>query len=320
MIPDSKKLSILIVDDNPDNLLLLESLLEEFDVNIISAESGQQALQYANEQEFALIILDVMMPKMDGYETARGLKNLKSTKHIPIIFLTALAQSQKELEKGYEVGAVDFLLKPVEPIVLESKISIFLNMAKRQEQLAETTHLIQKQNRKLEQKAIRDSLTGLYNHEYLKEKLSDEVIRADRYHSNLSFLLMDLDHFKDVNDTCGHPFGDYVLHEFSRRVTSIIRHSDVLARYGGEEFALIMPHTDAQAAVAVANKIRSKICTTGFMSGGHHRTVTVSIGVCSFVGEEMGRPDVFIELADKALYQAKGKGRNCVVLYRADGE
>jgi len=312
------KLSILIVDDNSDNLLLLESMLEEFGVNIVSALSGKQAIEHAEKQDFALILLDVMMPEMDGYETAIQLKRSEKTKHIPIIFLTALAQSNRELERGYEVGAVDFLLKPIEPIVLESKVRIFIEMARRQEKLTEATQLIKKQNVKLEQKAIRDSLTGLYNHEYLKEQLADEVERASRYHSHLSFLLMDLDHFKSVNDTCGHPFGDYVLHEFARRVTNMTRHSDVFGRYGGEEFALIMPHTDSQSAQLVAEKIREKISIKEFSSGGHNRSITVSIGICSFFGDKIVSPGEFVEFADKALYQAKGSGRNRVILYRSE--
>lgn len=315
MSENNKKSSILIVDDNPDNLLLLESMLEGFDVNVVSALSGKKAIEHVREQKFALILLDVMMPDMDGYETVLRLKQIKTT-HPPIIFLTALAQSKKQLEKGYQVGAVDFLLKPIEPIVLESKIKIFLDMARRQEELTETSHLIQKQNLKLEQKAIRDSLTGLYNHEYLKEQLADEVLRTRRYHSHLSFLLLDLDHFKAVNDTFGHPFGDYVLHEFARRVANMTRHSDVLARYGGEEFGLIMPHTDPKAAVAVAEKIRQKIATTKFSSGGHQQNVTVSIGICSFYGDKIVSPGEFIDYADKALYQAKREGRNRVRLYK----
>lgn len=313
-----QKLSILIVDDNPDNLLLLESMLEEFGVNIVSALNGKEAIEHAEKQDFALILLDVMMPEMDGYETATQLKRSEKTKHIPIIFLTALAQSNRDLERGYEVGAVDFLLKPIEPIVLESKVRIFLEMARRQEKLTEATQMIKKQNIKLEQKAIRDSLTGLYNHEYLKEQLADEVERASRYHSHLSFLLMDLDHFKNVNDTCGHPFGDYVLHEFARRVTNMTRHSDVFGRYGGEEFALIMPHTDSQSAQLVAEKIREEISAKEFSSGGHNRLITVSIGICSFFGDKIVSPGEFVELADKALYQAKGSGRNCVVLYQPE--
>ena len=317
---NNKKLAILIVDDNQDNLFLLESMLDEFDVNVVTALNGKEALELAMEQEFALIILDVMMPEMDGYETAKALQDSERTKHIPIIFLTALAQSKQELEKGYEVGAVDFLLKPIEPIVLESKVKVFLEMAKRQDELTEATHIIQKQNLKLEQKAIRDSLTGLFNHEHLKEQLADEVSRAGRYHSHLSFLLLDLDHFKNINDTCGHPFGDYVLHEFARRVTDMTRHSDVFARYGGEEFALIMPHTDSKAAVAVAEKIREEIYATEFSSGNHRRHITVSIGVCSFFGDNIVSPGEFIEFADLALYQAKKEGRNRVVLYKPDNK
>ncbi len=318
MKANNDKLSILIVDDNPDNLLLLESMLEDFGINIVSALNGKEAIECAHRYDFALILLDVMMPEMDGYETATQLKKSQKTKHIPIIFLTALAQSDRDLEKGYEVGAVDFLLKPIEPIVLESKVRIFLEMARRQEKLTEATQLIKKQNIKLEQKAIRDSLTGLFNHEYLKEQLADEVQRASRYHSHLSFLLLDLDHFKNVNDSCGHPFGDYVLHEFARRVTNMTRHSDVFARYGGEEFALIMPHTDSHSALLVAEKIRSEISSKEFSSGGHSRSITVSIGICSFFGDKIVSPGEFIELADNALYQAKGSGRNRVILYHPE--
>jgi len=317
MAAERKKLSILIVDDNPDNLLLLENMLDDFGVNIVTALSGKEALEKAHTQAFALILLDVMMPDMDGYETAIRLKSSEKTSHIPVIFLTALAQSKKELQKGYEVGAVDFLLKPIESIVLESKIKVFLEMAKRQDELEESSLHIQKQNIKLEQKAIRDSLTGLYNHEHLKEQLADEVLRASRYHSHLSFLLLDLDHFKNVNDTCGHPFGDFVLHEFARRITKMTRHSDVFARYGGEEFGLIMPHTDGNAAVAVAEKIREKIQNTEFSTGDHHCNITVSIGICSFFGDKIVSPGEFIEFADKALYQAKREGRNRVILHGA---
>ena len=194
-------------------------------------------------------------------------------------------------------------------------MKVFLELDTRQRHLAFATSKIQEQNLRLEQRAIRDGLTGLYNHKHLQEQLAREVSLARRYHAPLSVFLMDLDFFKDVNDSCGHPFGDFVLKEFAERVKADLRVSDIFGRYGGEEFLIILPNVDRDQAEVVAEKIRKEVASAVFSNKRYSRYVTVSIGVYSGVGNEVVSPAMIVEYVDNALYAAKAEGRNRVVHY-----
>ncbi|MCK5340850.1 MAG: diguanylate cyclase [Desulfobulbaceae bacterium] len=329
-----EKQNILLVDDRLENLLALEAILEAPHLNIIRARSGNEALEQLLAFEFALVLLDVQMPEMDGFETARLMRSVERSRHIPIIFVTAISKEDIHVFKGYEAGAVDYIMKPLDPVILTSKVNIFLTLDAQHRELEKTTKslretiaqqeeykkVIEKQNIALKELSIRDGLTGIYNHRHFQELLAREVALANRHDTELCCLMMDLDYFKVVNDTLGHPFGDFVLKQFVTLVKEEIRSSDILARYGGEEFIILLPNISLNDANKVAEKIRTKVETHTYKDGIRSSNVTVSIGLycnryhSSENGSENGSEDL-LRFADKALYQAKELGRNRVVVY-----
>lgn len=312
----NKKQSILLVDSDPVVQESVREVLKDIDLDVVMAESTAEVCDLVLMYDFALILFGVTPSDTTPFETAKALGKNEKTWYVPIIFQAIPEDMNGLLEQGYAAGGVDFLHKPVRPAVLRAKVKVFLELDTRQRQLAFATAMIQQQNLKLEERAIRDSLTGLYNHNYLLEQLAREVSLARRYNTPLSVFLLDLDFFKDVNDSCGHPFGDFVLKEFSRRVEGSLRGSDIFGRYGGEEFLVILPNVDREQAAVVAEKIRKNIGATLFSNDKYERYVTVSIGVYSGFGEETDSSGVIIDFVDNALYQAKAEGRNRVCHYK----
>lgn len=312
---EKEKQSILLVDTDPLNRQSIQDALRDLDVDIVVSDSAGAVIDLANQYDFALIVFAIAPDNLESFEITGQLNKSEKTRFIPVIFQAAEADNGALLEQAYAAGGVDFLSKPVSPVVFLAKVKVFLELDDRQRQLAFATAKIQEQNLKLEERAIRDSLTGLYNHNYLLEQLAREVSRARRYDTALSVFLLDLDFFKDVNDTCGHPFGDYVLKEFSDRVQERLRDSDIFGRYGGEEFLIILPNTDKGMAAVVAENIREVIASTPFSLKRHKRYVTVSIGVYSGFGDKTDPARVVVDYVDNALYQAKAEGRNRVVHY-----
>jgi len=331
-MPDNLQQNILLVDDRSENLMLLEAILEGKHRTIFKATSGNEALDLLLEHEMALVLLDVQMPEMDGFKTAELMRNEVGSRHIPILFVSAMSTEDAQIFKGYEAGAVDYILKPLNPAILSAKVNVFLELYRQRRELEEKTEaliatiekqeeykeIIEAQNRSLKELAIRDGLTGIYNHRHFQELLSREVEFAKRYKNQLCCMMMDLDFFKDVNDNHGHQFGDFVLREFVSLIAGEIRSSDILARYGGEEFVLLLPKIDIDSARVVAEKVRKKVENHSFRHEGVSHRVTVSIGIfcgnpeANFTGRDL------LRYADKALYQAKDRGRNKVMVYSAD--
>ncbi|OGR07119.1 MAG: hypothetical protein A2511_11250 [Deltaproteobacteria bacterium RIFOXYD12_FULL_50_9] len=324
-----EKQNILIVDDRPVNLMVLRDLLASDDLNIVEATTGNEALSLIFEYNFSLILLDVQMPEMDGFETAELLRGIERSRNIPIIFVTAISKEQKYIFKGYEVGAVDYLFKPLDPHILKSKVRVFLELDFQKRQLELTTNklvsmleeleaskaIIEEQNCTLRELAIKDGLTGIYNHRHFLELFAREISLVHRFGQQLVMHMMDLDHFKIVNDTHGHPFGDLVLKEFIGIVRSAIRESDIVGRYGGEEFELILTNTNLEGALRVAEKIRQSVQEHIFTDGTNSMPLTVSIGMAACTVNNPEDPDLLIKMADKALYEAKNSGRNRVVVF-----
>jgi diguanylate cyclase (GGDEF)-like protein len=322
------KPGILIVDDKPMNLISLEAILAADPVDIVKAGSGNEALGLVLEREFALILLDVQMPDMDGFETAELIRSNPKTHHIPIIFISAVNQDEAHLFRGYDTGAVDYLFKPVDSHILRSKIRVFIELyEQKKEREALSRHLAQAlaeaerqrgiiagQNERLKELAVRDGLTGLYNHRHMTVVADAEFNRAIRYKTELSCLMMDLDFFKEVNDSLGHPYGDFVLRTFADCLKAHMRESDFLFRYGGEEFLVLLPQTDLEGARITAEKFRSAIENKVFDDHTHARTITVSIGAASLHYNHPVSAEEFIAFADKALFMAKAQGRNRVVV------
>ncbi len=322
------KAKVLIVDDRPENLFVLESLIDEPDVELVRANSGNEALAKILDHDFALVLLDVQMPGMDGYEVAELMRGNKQTKHIPIIFVTAKHKEQASIFRGYDSGAVDYLFKPLEPVILKGKIAVFLELYRHKKELQDKTQeldkrladleelkgLLEKTNAQLTQLSKMDGLTGLLNRRTFDEILYEEWQRGIRFKQPLSILLIDIDHFKAYNDTYGHTLGDDALKEVARKLaTSAQRHVDKVARYGGEEFVVILPETDEKGAELMAKRI----CTAVYqlkiehVGSSEEKRLTVSVGASTTIPSIDIDPLHAIEVADMKLYEAKAAGRNC---------
>lgn len=316
----TEKVPILIVDDLPQNILALEAVIADMDVDIISARSGNDALRLSLKHDFALILLDVQMPGMNGFEVARLIRSNPKTNHFPIIFVTAGMKDLLDQIEGYETGAVDYLMKPFEPVILRSKVKVFQELYQQRkvierfysnlEQIVEErTVELKEANETISRLAATDELTELYNRRYFNERLKTTLSAARRHGYPLSMIMIDLDHFKVVNDTFGHSEGDLILRAFADLLREMIRAEDVAARWGGEEFIIILPHTGSEAASALAERIR--VAFEQLSTSTARIVLSASFGVAQL--QETDDVDSLIRRTDAALYRAKHEGRNRVV-------
>lgn len=289
---------ILAVDDQPDNLDLLLEILEENNFEVILAKNGKEALVQAEAERPDVILLDIHMPEMDGYQTCDELKKRDITKDIPVIFLTANT-SEESLVKGLDLGAYDYVTKPFNEKELLARINVMVR--------------IRETEQKKTQMAVTDQLTGLYNRRHLEKRFKEEVSRAKRDGLPISCILMDIDYFKSINDTYGHDAGDFVLKELGGALKQNFREYDTVVRYGGEEFVVLLPSSRADDAVKKARELRKAIEEKDFVYSEQKIIVTLSIGVygCEKDNCEDNLED-FIKAADGALYAAKKSGRNRV--------
>ena len=295
---------ILIVDDSKLIAHVAKTILTKRGHEIILAQDGKAGLEAAKSEQPDIILLDLIMPVMDGYEVCEHLKEDESTKEIPIIMVTSKAEAADKV-KGLEMGALDYVTKPFDEGELVARVNIHLR-------LRELYEAVQEQNRQLQEMVNRDGLTGLYNHRYFHEQLSQDFLRAKRYHETLSCVLLDIDFFKKFNDTYGHQTGDVVLKALADVIQRSTRESDIAARYGGEEFALVLYHTDGPAAYEAAERLRQRVEGTEVRDNGNVLRVTISVGVATFPHESIHDSKELIEYADQALYKAKENGRNRV--------
>lgn len=316
-------INILIVDDRQDNLLVLESLLEDMNCNIVKATSGNEALSLMLDNEFALVLLDVQMPDMDGFETAEFMRMNSKTRYLPIIFVTAISKEQKCIFKGYEIGAVDYLFKPIEPIILQSKVRVFLDLYNQKKLVEEQTKLLElkvkelselkEANFKLESLSTLDGLTGISNRRSFDNYIDMSLKNCARADKPISLIMADIDFFKNYNDNYGHLQGDDCLIKVAKAMASSIKRPlDFVARYGGEEFAVILPETDEEGAKVIAETIRKNV--EDLKITHEHSTaapyVTLSLGIETMMPKADYSANELIENADKALYKAKQNGRN----------
>ena len=321
------KTPILIVDDRKENLLTLESLLDSPDLQLVRAESGNEALAKILDYEFALILMDVRMPGMDGYETAELMRGSARSRSIPIIFVTAARMDREHMFKGYDSGAVDYLFKPLEPQILQRKVGIFLELHRQRQQLEEKTRQLdakilelevlhkelEEKNEKLELLSSLDGLTGLFNRRYFDDNLLKEWKQASRDKTPLSLLIVDIDYFKNYNDCYGHLEGDICLRKVAQALyESLLRPTDIVARYGGEEFTAILPNTGSEGAIKVAQRMMDYVVELDIdhKESSVADMVTVSIGASSVFPTGKLAVTSLLDRADKALYEAKENGRN----------
>lgn len=283
---------VLLVDDAPVNIQVLAACLKQ-DYQLKIATNGARCLELATTLPIPdLILLDIEMPDMGGYEVCQHLKQQSNTKNIPVIFVTA-RDADRDEEYGLNLGAVDYITKPIRPAIVQARVR---------------THITLKQQRDMLQTlALHDQLTKLYNRHYLMEAAEQKIAESQRYNFPLSLLMLDVDHFKQVNDQHGHATGDIVLKAIAKILHEQSRKDDIAARMGGEEFVLLLGQCDLASALQRAEQLRQAI--EAAQPESLH--ITVSIGAAEL--SEQQNFEGMLNLADDRLYQAKAQGRNRVI-------
>lgn len=288
--------TVLIIDDTTANLDIVSDFLMNYDV--IASSSGHEALEIVKSEKIDLILLDIMMPDMDGYEVCKILKSSRNTKDIPIIFLTSKSD-EDSIELAYEIGGIDYVTKPFKPKELLAKVKRELYLQDLQEELKLLASL--------------DPLTKLYNRRYFMETAKQILELAQRNRTKTSLIILDIDKFKRVNDVYGHKAGDDVIIALSSNLLDISRKSDLMSRWGGEEFVLLLPNTDINGALIIAEKIRKKVEELVVSLENEQRVqFTVSLGTSEFNSKSDINIEAAVNRADEALYRAKESGRNRV--------
>ena len=300
MAENKKEFTILITDDEKTNLDILAGILSPT-YNLLISRNGPRTLELAKEHKPDLILLDVLMPGMSGFEVIAELKGSEATDKIPVIFITGLTSAHDE-EKGFFLGAVDYITKPFNKAIVKARVN---------------THIrIIDQMRIIEGIGLIDPLTKIPNRRGFEQRLDVEWDRAFREKAPISLLIIDIDNFKVYNDTYGHQQGDAALKAFAEVASrALLRTTDFAARWGGEEFVILLPGSGIEGAAEVAERVRESIEASVIPSEeGAETRMTVSIGVNSVVPDAETSIDEYIKVADQALYSAKQQGRNRVNL------
>jgi diguanylate cyclase (GGDEF)-like protein len=285
---------LLLIDDSKHIHPLIKALLTDEQLEIHSAYDAEMGLSLVKSLRPDLILMDVDMPGINGFEACRKLKSDPTNALIPLIFLTSCGSIEEKV-RGLELGAVDYVTKPCNRAELQARVRASLRMS----QLM----------RLLEEKALIDALTGLGNRAMFEQRMGAEIALRIRSGTPLACMLLDLDHFKTINDSFGHPFGDFVLRKVANVISEHCRTEDVGCRLGGEEFAVLAPNTTAEQAAMLAERMRAAVAKTAFVQNGKSIAVTCSFGVVD-AGDPYDRS--LMERADAALYESKQQGRNRV--------
>ncbi|HEX4798568.1 MAG TPA: diguanylate cyclase [Burkholderiales bacterium] len=310
-------MKILIVDDSATIRAALKSLVERMGHSATEAENGEEALQRYRRERPGLVLIDVMMPVMDGYEAARRMREASPDEWVPIIFLSS-KEADQDLDRAIEAGGDDYLVKPVSFVVLNAKIRALHRIESMRSKLLDVSRDLASANRELEKLSRQDGLTGIANRRYFDSYLQTEVRRAARERQPLALILADVDHFKAFNDQYGHQAGDDCLRQVASALSTAGRRpADLAARYGGEEFAMVLPGTGLDGAVDVAQAVSRVIADLAITHArsAAGRNVTLSQGIASLTPEKETASEDLIQRADQALYQAKQQGRNRYVVF-----
>lgn len=309
------KARILIVEDSKTQADVTKEFLEKNDYEVIWAKDGTSAIKVAKTTSVDVIILDLILPDIDGKEVCRWLKLNSDTKGIPIIMLT-IKSSIEDKVTGIEAGADDYLPKPYNEIELNARIYAALRTKALQDELRQKNRQLEELLAKVELLAITDPLTELFNRRHLEAALEMECKKSKRYEQPLACLMIDIDHFKSVNDIYGHKAGDSVLREIARLIKNNLRAVDTVARWGGEEFIAILPQTDKEDALKAASRILEIVLNHKFEQVPERR-ITVSVGL-AYSGSSIDTTEKLTHAADFALFEAKRKGRNRIEIAPED--
>lgn len=293
----SKK--ILIVDDSVLIVRILSDILIREGYCVEYATRGSEVLSVAHRFKPDILLLDIVMPDIDGFTVCKQLQNDFECKDIPVIMVTAKKDSE-DIKRALELGAFDYIRKPLDEIEVVARVQSALRYKEKQE--------------KLEEMAMKDSLTGVYNHALLIELLEKEYSKAIRKGTSLAYVMIDIDHFKKINDTYGHASGDIVLVELCKLLKETIRESDVIGRYGGEEFGIIFPEINYEDILTLGERLRVAVEKHPFDIGNEEINITISMGIRFKALDENITPSEMIIRADENLYKAKNSGRNKFII------
>jgi diguanylate cyclase (GGDEF)-like protein len=310
-----KMSKVLIVDDSDTIRAVLANSVRSMKLEPVLADCGEKAVELFAAERPSLVLLDVNMPGIDGYETARRIRALLPDEWVPIIFLSA-SEADQDLERAIECGGDDYLVKPVSPVVLTAKMRALQRLDQMRRKLVEVSNDLSAANQRLEELSHQDSLTGIANRRAFDFLLERQFREAKRRSEPFSVALCDVDHFKAYNDHYGHLAGDDCLKQIAAALARACkRPTDVAARFGGEEFALLLPETTGEGALAVVERVRQELAALGIAHAGSLTSscVTLSAGIASFSPErDIASRDLTVR-ADAALYRAKQLGRNRAV-------
>ncbi len=302
-------MKVLIAEDEAVTRRLLEVNLAKWGYSTVSTDNGDDAWAAVegDKHDIGIALLDLVMPGLDGFEVCRKIRQRADEDYIYVILLTVHGGTENTVD-GLAAGADDYIVKPFEPAELRLRIKAGVRIVELERALLQA-------NQVLEIQARTDGLTRLLNHAAVLQRLEEETSRASREGKPSTVLMVDIDHFKQVNDTYGHAAGDDVLAELARRTERACRNYDIIGRYGGEEFIIILPDTDEPEAAHIAERLRLAVCSNTFSVTGAEIPVTISVGVASArPTREPISPELLLKAADDALYLAKRQGRNQAAL------
>lgn len=303
-----KKFKILIVDEQIKSVEFLKGHLEASGYEVLGLTSGKNLDATFKNETIDLVLLSLNLADADSLQICKNLKTSSQTCDLPVIFITSHREIEERIS-ALEMGADDFITKPFNLDELKARIMVSLRLKASKEVLKERTH-------QMEEESLRDELTKLYNRRYIKERMYEETSRAKRFGHIISCVIFDVDQFKGVNDLYGHEAGDKILIEIAEAIKAHVRAVDIVGRYGGEEFVILLPQTDLDGALVVAEKLRSTIENKKIeFASGSSAKVTISVGVAS---NEKKETEDLLYYADLALEQAKTSGKNKVVAWKKE--
>ncbi len=298
------KSKVLVVEDNRNDLELLTQKLKNEPYELFIAETGEKAFDVLEEQGIDLVILDMLLPDIDGFEICRRIRKNEKHAHVPVLFHTAACTIDEKLI-GLEMGASDFLNKAADERELLLRIRNLLHAKKAIDSLIKYP--------------VMDALTNVYNKMYFQHRIEDEIKRSTRYKREFCCAIVDIDHFRQINDRLGYVTGDRILKKLAEMIDGNIRSADILCRYGGDKFGWLLPETKLDDSYLAVERLRHFVVTSEFGSKDEEISLTVSGGVSSFRNAEGGAKEIFYQ-AGAALKKAKSEGRNQTRVYKGEKE